>query len=421
MQIQSKDTIQQEVLNNSDVPLIILEHATGLGKSFSALKLINKHSPKRVLLLVAEVAHIANWLIEFDKFKELYEIDLLKNIELDIKCYASIHKYRDTTWDMVILDECHRLSELRLQHLSSITATKYIALSATLKEEKLQNIKTALGSIESYHSKISLQQAIQYEVLPEPKIFLIPLTLNNIFPNQEIVVTRGRDRKKRVTIETTFEKRFLYLNDKKKYPELELRISCTQQEKYDYLTSNMAYWERQYFLTGTPYMKNIWLQTGSERKRFLGESKTAITKRLLRIIRNSRYICFCASIDQANTFSDTRSIHSKNSEETNNKILEYFQSKEINSIFAVSKLTEGVNLIDIEVGIIVQLDGTERPFTQKVGRVLRSDDPVQYIFYYKDTQDEVYLNRILEGLDKSYVKVINDLNEIGMKDGGNKN
>ena len=67
-------------------------------------------------------------------------------------------------------------------------------------------------------------------------------------------------------------------------------------------------------------------------------------------------------------------------------------------------LQEGQNLTDIEVGIIVQLDGKERSFIQRFGRSLRAEDPVQYIFYYKNTRDEEYLNNVLEGISEEYIQ-----------------
>ena len=69
------------------------------------------------------------------------------------------------------------------------------------------------------------------------------------------------------------------------------------------------------------------------------------------------------------------------------------------------------NLTDIQVGIIVQLDGTERPFIQKFGRSLRAEDPHQYIFYYKNTRDEEYLENILYGIDETFIDTV-DINTL---------
>ena len=72
-------------------------------------------------------------------------------------------------------------------------------------------------------------------------------------------------------------------------------------------------------------------------------------------------------------------------------------------------LQEGQNLTGIEAGVIVQLDGQERAFVQKFGRSLRATDPVQFIFYYKDTKDTKYLENVLKGIDEEYIIEIDNL------------
>ena len=74
-------------------------------------------------------------------------------------------------------------------------------------------------------------------------------------------------------------------------------------------------------------------------------------------------------------------------------------------------MLKAMNLTDIQTGIIVQLDGKERLFIQKFGRSLRAEDPVAFIFYFKDTQDEVYLKNALENIDAKYVQHI-DINHL---------
>lgn len=69
------------------------------------------------------------------------------------------------------------------------------------------------------------------------------------------------------------------------------------------------------------------------------------------------------------------------------------------------------NLPDIEKGMIIQLDGNERGFCQKLGRVLRSEEPEIYILYFRQTRDEEYLKKALEGIDKDYINEL-DYDEI---------
>ena len=92
-------------------------------------------------------------------------------------------------------------------------------------------------------------------------------------------------------------------------------------------------------------------------------------------------------------------------------VIANFNDKKINSLFAVGMANEGMNLNDIQIGIIIQLDGNERSFIQKYGRAMRADNPVQYIFYYKDTQDEIYLKNALENIDSKFIVNL-DINQI---------
>ena len=70
-------------------------------------------------------------------------------------------------------------------------------------------------------------------------------------------------------------------------------------------------------------------------------------------------------------------------------------------------LQEGQNLVNIQAGIIIQLDGQERTFIQRFGRAMRANSPVQYIFYYRNTRDEEYLKDALQGIDKEYIEILN--------------
>ena len=407
----TKDSIQDTIVKEANHKLIILEHATGLGKSFSALKLFNKFNSLNVLILVAETAHKGNWLKEFDKFYELYNINLLNSSNITIECYASLHKLLHTEWDIVIMDESHHLSEARLNNLSTIKSPHFIALSATMDKEDMSNLMNTLGITnisEVYHSKVDLKTAIENDILFAPDIHIFPLELDRIFPSEEIIMNRGNIKKRKI-IYCDYDKRWEFLKDKINFPDLELRMKVTPKIKYEDITSRMEYWKDLYFRSGQQFAKTKWLGAGSERKRFLSDMKTKEVIKLLPKIDNMRYICFCGSIEQANLLGKENALHSQSDKD--NIILENFQSKKISNIFTVGMLVEGQNLKDIEAGIIVQLDNVVRPFVQKSGRVLRSKEPEQFIFYFKGTQDEVYYNKIIENLDHSNVKIYKNVDE----------
>lgn len=385
---------------------VILQWCTGLGKSKAAINmanyLINKEPINKnsfsILLVVAEITHKSNWKVEFDKWG-------IETNNITVECYASLKKYRNNHYDLIIFDEAHHLgSDLRKDILTELHAKNIILLSATLSDQLIEILTEIYG--EFVTSKITLKEAIDWKLLPIPKVYLIPLTLNNTQYNCTIIEEWGK-KEKRIIYKCKFHERWKYLKDKKKYPNIKLEISCTQQQKYDYLSDKFNYWKRQYFLTQAEHVKTKMLQTGLERKRFLGECKTDYVKLLLYKLRNKRYICFCTNIEQAELLGNKNAIHSekKNSLE----ILNNFNLKKINNLFAVGMLQEGQNLVDIEAGIIVQLDGEERAFVQKFGRSLRATDPIQFIFYYKDTKDIKYLENVLKGIDEKYITEVDNL------------
>ena len=386
---------------------VALQWCTGLGKSKMAIDMANyladkefeEHGePLNVLLVVAETAHKSNWKIEFDRWG-------LKTDSVVMECYASLKKYRNSYWDLVIFDEAHHLgSDLRMDVLTELHAQNIILLSATLPDQVMQAVTGVFG--EFVTSKVTLKEAIEWGILPQPKVYLIPLTLDSTYPNCTIIEEWGK-KEKRVTYKCKFHERWEYLKNKNKYPDVTLEISCTQQQKYDYLSDQFEYWRSQFFRTRQEFIKNKWLQVGSKRKRFLGESKTQAVRLLLHKIRGKRFICFCTSIEQAELLGGKNAIHSK--KDNSLDIIDDFNTKKIDNLFAVGMLQEGQNLTDIEAGVIVQLDGQERAFVQKFGRSLRATDPIQFIFYYKGTRDTEYLENVLEGINEEYITEVDNL------------
>lgn len=361
-----------------------------------------------ILLVVAEIAHKDNWRKELEKWGGI------SNSSIRVECYASLKKLSDTQWDYIIFDEGHHLaSDLRVEILRSIKAENIIILSATFPDNLRWNIESIFGNF--VVSSITLSEAIDSGILPRPKIFLIPMKLDNNNYNCTIIEEWGNKEDRKI-YKCNYYERWEYLKNKKKYPNVRLEISCTQSQKYEYLTSQFEYWKRQFFRTRQEYIKNKWLQVGSKRKRFLGECKTKDVKALLNKVKDKRFICFCASIEQAKLLGSNNAIHSERKDSLS--IIDDFNNKKINSLFAVGMLQEGQNLNDIQIGVIVQLDGAERAFIQKFGRVLRADSPIQFIFYYENTRDSEYLENILETMNednntfKEHIVRINDVTNL---------
>lgn len=376
---------------------LILQWATSLGKGYTAVRAVSRIKPEKALLVVAETLHKDNWRKEFADFGAEYLYD-----RMTVECYASLKNYRDTVWDLIIFDEAHHLgSDLRMDILQSLKAERVLALSATLSDASLVSLlNITFGTFKI--SSISIQSAIENNWLPEPKIFTIPLKLSTSGYTETIVEEWG-NAKKRIRYECTWEQRWAYLKNKKTlYPNATLIIHCTQYQKYSYLSEQFEFWKKRYFVLKNEAIKAKWLQFGTKRKVFMGSLKTDIVRRFLTTISDKKFICFCTNIEQADILGGNNAIHSKS--KTNDSVLNDFNNNKIKNLFVVGMAQEGQNLAGIEVGVLVQLDGKERAFIQKFGRAMRAEDPVQYIFYFKDTRDEEYLKNVLEGINPAYIK-----------------
>lgn len=386
---------------------VILQWATGVGKSKAAIEMANciiKSNINRkleILIVVAESAHKNNWLKEISKWR-------LADCNLSIECYASITKCIDTKWDLVIFDEAHHLnSDLKIRALLTMKMDHVFLLSATLPESLIELIQAFKGKIGI--STITLEEAINNNIVPKPKVYMIPLELDNDKSTETIEKNWGKKIKRKV-INCEYKDRWTYISHKDKYPDVTLRISCTQKEKYEDISNSVEYWKRTFFMMSSDVYKNKWLRACLDRKIFLGECKTDKVKVLIEKLKSKRFICFCTNIEQAENLGNENSIHSKKLGA--GTTISKFDKGEIDNLFLVGMLREGQNLNKVEASIMIQLDSKELLFIQKFGRGLRAEDPVQFIFYYKDTRDEEYAEKVYDYVGEEYVKLLENFEEL---------
>ena len=402
----TKEELQKKVITDLEKKnRVILEWPTSLGKGYVGAKIIastvlHQTTPKKVLLLVAETLHKNNWKEEFTKqgYESIYD-------RITVECYASLKNYPNTSWDLIVLDELHHAgTDLRLDILKTISAKKILGLSATLKRDLKDVLALYFGRF--VISRITLEDAIDNEWLPEPKIYLIPLFLDTKLGTETYIKEWGT-KAKRVEIHCYYKDRWKFLKNKTLYPNVKLVMTCTSWEKYVALCEEISFWEKKYYATNNPVLKNKWLLLSSQRKTYLGGLKTDKAKTLLNALdaNNTRYICFCTNIEQAEALNSANCIHSEKKSEVD-KIVKNFNEGNINSLYAIGMAQEGMNLKDIESEVIIQLDNSERSTIQRWGRAMRAIEPKIYIFYFKSTRDEEYLKKAIAGIDESFIETI---------------
>lgn len=358
---------------------MILELITGMGKTKVAIDLINHicdrvfrndECPTTVLILVAKTVHKQTWKDEIEKWGGV------KTDYVTIECYESLKKYEGAHFDVVVADEMQHLSEARLEVLDTLHINEaFIGLSATIKRDMRDMF---IRFHDACVIKCGLREAVDDEVLPEPTVYLMPLTLD--------------------------EKNYTY-----KTKRFGKNVITTQKGYYDSISSLIEWYKNKYFNSRNERMKNLWLSTAGKRLKWLAEQKEPIVLSLLDKFRNHKTLTFCSSIEQSERLGKYN-ITSKNKDSVKN--LELFNANRIKHITACNILNEGVNLTNCRIGIFCNLNSSEIVVKQRVGRILRHRSPVIILPYFKDTREEELVEKMIEEYAKDSIIVVNGINDI---------
>ena len=305
----TRKEVQELALSKIDrTKYIILELITGMGKTKVAIDLLNHicdrvfkndESPTTILILVAKTVHKQTWRNEIEKWGGI------KSDYITIECYESLKNYENLYFDVVVADEMQHLSEARIDVLETIHINEsFIGLSATIKRDMrdyfIYNHKAEV-------IKCGLKEAVEDEVLPEPTVYLLPLTLNTA--NYTYKVKKfGHD------------------------------IITTQKGYYDSVSSLIEWYKNKYFNSRNERIKNLWLSTAGKRLKWCAEQKEALVLSLLDKFRNYKTLTFCSSIEQSERLGKYN-ITSKNKASVKN--LEMFNLNKIKHITACNILNEG--------------------------------------------------------------------------------
>ena len=371
----------------------LLELATGTGKSRLALEKVKSLGGKTLLLVVNRNVHKQNWADEIKKWWSNCDM------EITMTTYVSLPKYAGK-YDCAIFDECHHLSERCREALCSFDIKHSVLLSATVSAKLKDELVEIFDDLVSY--KKDLRDVIEDNILPDPKVYLIPLKLRTDLPTESI--WKNQKAKGRV-IETSWAMRWSYMKQKTN----PVRIYCTQKQYITDLDNQIDYWKNRYFRTRSSIVKNKWLRLCSDRLKWLSDKKTPYVQLFLLHFKSCRTLIFCNNIEQTEMLGEY-CINSKNKDSVNN--LKLFNEHKIDHITACNMLNEGMNLVDCQVGIYANLNSSDTIIKQRMGRLLRHKNPVLVVPYFKGTREEELVNNMLENYNPKLVSVIDDYKKI---------
>lgn len=370
--------------------------STGIGKTRITIDCINKICDKvfskendrtDVLIVVDKKVHIQNWKDEFKKWGGVRTDNVV------FCCYASLHKYAGSCWDVVVLDECHHVgSETRLNALSTINiAYNLIGLSATVSRELRTWFKR------KYRTTIvscTTQDAVDSGILPDPIIYLMPLVLDN-----QHVTELYEINKKDSSEPVLGQYKDLWILKRRGKHAL---IRCTKRQYLNELDGLVQFYKKK-AMGGSIIMKNLWLRACGERLTYLANAKNQQIQAILSKLKNYRTITFCTSIAQSEVLGKN-CIHSKN--KAAQETLNIFNAGKIKHITACNILNEGVNLTNCKYGIFANINASETIQIQRIGRALRHKSPIIIIPFFRDTREEELVRKWMENYNKNLIKVI---------------
>lgn len=389
----NREDTREEILRLTNKQLL-LELPTGYGKSLIGMDLCLKDNPHSILIVVPRIVLIQNWKEEFKKWGNDEYLS-----RVTFSTYAGLHKVTDRHFSCVILDEAHHVTSRVQDLLTYITYNKIIMLSATVKRDLKYDLRDMFPDLYCY--KVNMKEAIENEVLPDPMVYLLPLTLDNKYETEKII----KHSNGKALVVCSYKDRWNYMRNK----NTKLTIKCTQRQKSLEIDSEINFWRDRYMRTRNEVFKNKWLQLAGQRLKWLSNLKNPIVLNLLALFKNERVLTFCNSIDQTIELGKN-CINSKNKDAV--KILESFNKGDIKHITACNMLNEGMNLSNCRIGIYANLNSSEIIIKQRLGRILRHESPVIIIPFYKGTREEELVTKMLEDYNPKLIHVVENIIDI---------
>lgn len=404
----TREELLQEILKDSSKSILI-EAGTGLGKTYLALSKVDQLAPKgKILVVVPRNVLIDTWKTEFKKWGYTKYLKQTKFVT-----YVSYPKLEGQSFDIQIFDEAHHLSERCRGVVPKVVSQHNILLSATIKSTLKVELNRIFKGIQPH--SVSTKEAIDSEILPQPKILLLPFQLKNGEPTLSLWKNPKAPRIVELSYSEWLKYKWTYLA--KKPRNIGVRVYCNETQYYKEMNGLIEWYWNKYCKSTNPKVKAInkqcYLRACGDRLIWLSEIKTNYVSSILNQLESFRTLTFCNGINQTEILGKY-CINSKN--KLSKEYLKMFNKGEINHITACNMLNEGVNLTACQIGIFANLNSSEIMQVQKVGRILRHQKPVIIIPYYQNTREQEILSKMLEQYDNSLISFLADYSKLNINE-----
>jgi len=355
----------------------IFQAATGFGKTYTAIMaikgMVTRANIQSCLVVVPTIALKSQWEKELETHKVKFAEVLVIN--------TVIKKQRE--YDMIVLDECHRYAAENFKKVFELVDYKYIlGLTATLERE--DGLHELILDYLNVIDEVTVDDALDNNWISPYIVYNIAVPLpadeqtdynksDNAFRHFAAKLGYGGQAFKNA-------QNFLKSSDKAKQGQAGAYYNAMRKRK------------------------NICLNNSA---------KINAVDEIVKSVGKRNGLIFSATTEFAELLQDKlgdicMTFHSKITKKIQKDIVARFKDKrtKVRYLSTVKALNEGFNVPDCSLAIIAGSNSTKRTFIQQLGRVVRMQPDKKAVIvnlYSPNTQDEVWMRKRLEGIDKNRV------------------
>jgi superfamily II DNA or RNA helicase len=355
----------------------IFQAATGFGKTYTAIMaikgMVTRANIQSCLIVVPTIALKSQWEKELETHKVKFAEVLVIN--------TVIKKQRE--YDMIVLDECHRYAAENFKKVFELVDYKYIlGLTATLERE--DGLHELILDYLNVIDEVTVDDALDNNWISPYIVYNIAVPLpadeqtdynksDNAFRHFAAKLGYGGQAFKNA-------QNFLKSSDKAKQGQAGAYYNAMRKRK------------------------NICLNNSA---------KINAVDEIVKSVGKRNGLIFSATTEFAELLQDKlgdicMTFHSKITKKIQKDIVARFKDKrtKVRYLSTVKALNEGFNVPDCSLAIIAGSNSTKRTFIQQLGRVVRMQPDKKAVIvnlYSPNTQDEVWMRKRLEGIDKNRV------------------
>jgi superfamily II DNA or RNA helicase len=335
----------QQKLDLVKNPLIIKSIRSG--KTLCILDYIESRKISQVLWIVPYTTNIIGVYEEIDKWD-------IQGINVKAICYQSLKNYIDKEFDLIVLDEIHKITETYYDYISNIKHNRIIGMTGTYP--KKFNKRHIIENL------LRLQCVYTYTVKDAVKD-------QNVAPYNIIIIKKNLSQEKNILVK--------YIDKKTNQPK---SFYASEQSTYNNLSNRieLSSGKRQMMLR-------------LERMRFVNtlDSTIEYIKEYIQRNKSKRFLVFVATKDMAERCSEYCYYGGKT-----DKYFKLFQEGKINHLILVEKATVGVTYENLDQVLLTNINSSNASVQQKIFRAIlfRPDYEAQIdILINNNTEQEKWI------------------------------